>query len=81
MHKPFVETLGIVAKNMALGLKPFYFGLFIGPKSGLSSDHELLYGMPKIEHFNIGVEGFGEGPIAPFTICGDHQFQVRILAP
>ena len=33
-----------------------------------------------IEHFNIGVEAFGERPIALFTICGDHQFQVRILA-
>ena len=65
---------------MALGLKPFGTGLFIEPKSGISSDLELLYGIPKIEHFNIGVKAFGERPIAPFTICGDYQFQVRILA-
>ena len=31
--------------------------------------------MPEIEHFNIGVEAFGEYPIALFTICSDHQFQ------
>ena len=76
----FADTIGIAAKNTALGLKPFFSGLFIGPKSGLSSDMELLYGMLKIEHFNIGVKGFGERPIAPFTICGDHQFRVRNLA-
>ena len=60
-------------------LKPFC-GLFIGPKSGISSDLELLYGMPKIERLLIGVEAFGERPIVLCTICGDHQFQVRTLA-
>ena len=65
---------------MALGLKPFDTGLFIGPKSGISSDLELLYGMSEIERFYIGVEAFGERPIVLCTICGDHQFQVRILA-
>ena len=72
----FADTLGIVAKNMALGLKPFGTGLFIGPKSGISSDLEFFHGMLKIEHFNIGVEAFGDRPIALFAICGDHQFQV-----
>ena len=37
--------------------------------------------MPKIEHFDIGVEAYGERPIVLCTICGDHQFQVRILVP
>ena len=59
---------------MALGLKLFGTGLFIGLKSGISSDLELLYGMPKIEHFNIGVEAFGERPIVICIIFGDHQF-------
>ena len=44
----FVDTLGIAAKNTVLGLKPFFSGLFIGPKSGISSDIELLYGMPLV---------------------------------
>ena len=60
----FADTIGIVAKNLALGLKPFFTGLFIGPKSDISSEAELLYGVPEIEHFNIGVEAFGERPIA-----------------
>ena len=76
----FVDTVGIAAKSMALALKPLGTGLFIRPKCGISSTLEMLYGMPEIEHFDIGVEAFGERPIALFTICGDHQFQVRILA-
>ena len=75
----FVDTVGIVAKNMALRLKPFGTGLFIGPKSDIRSTLELLCGMPEIEHLLIGIEAFGKRPIALLTICGDHQFQVRIF--
>ena len=36
--------------------------------------------MPEIEHFQIGGEAFGERPVALYSNCGGHQFQVRILA-
>ena len=38
----FADTVGIVAKNMALGLKLFGAGLFIGPRRGIRSDLEML---------------------------------------
>ena len=68
-------------EEFALALKPFDAGVFIGPKSSISSELEILCGMPEIERFNVGVEAFGERPIVLCTICGDHQLQVRILAP
>ena len=70
----FADTLGIVAKSMALGLTPFGSGHFIEPKSGISSKLEILCGMPKTEHFHIGVEAFGERRFVLCTICVTTSF-------
>ena len=64
---------------MAFGFKSSGTGLFIGPKSGISSTLEILYGMPEVEQFDIGVEAIGERQIVLCTTCCDHQFQARIL--
>ena len=40
-HISFVDTVGVVAKSMALDLKPFGTVHFVGLKSGISSTFEI----------------------------------------
>ena len=66
-------------KEYGAWLQTIWYWPFHRIHKRLSSDLDILCGMPEIEHLSIEIEAFGERPIVLCTICAKHQFQIRIL--